>query len=282
MALMCLSGRLCAAELPDLSTVPEDIAVPKAIQAEPAPGLRVMETTRGWEGTEVQHTLYLPTDWQSGKKLPVIVEYAGNGGYRNAFGDESTGRVEDCNMGYGITEGKGCLWLCLPYVELADGVKRNAVKWWGDVGETKRYCLATVRDVCERFGGDRSRIVLCGFSRGAIGCHYIGLHDDEIAALWRGFICHSHYDGVVEKWPYAGADRASALVRLQRLGGRHEWISHEGSTSEVEKYLAESGIHGQWTIRAIPFRNHSSRWVLRDLPERLQLREWFQKVTASP
>ena len=54
-------------------------------------------------------------------------------------------------------------------------------------------------------------VILCGFSRGAIGVNYIGLHDDQIAALWAGFITHDHYDGVLEwkgqAWgsPYASS-----------------------------------------------------------------------------
>jgi len=34
------------------------------------------------EGAQVHHTLYLPTDWKPDARLPVLVEYAGNGGYR--------------------------------------------------------------------------------------------------------------------------------------------------------------------------------------------------------
>ena len=47
----------------------------------------------------------------------------------------------------------------------------------------------------------------------------IRMTDDEVAALWCGFICHSHYDGV-RSWGYAGDDRAAATERLARLGDR--------------------------------------------------------------
>lgn len=265
---------------PDLSTVPPDLQVPEARAAAPAPGVRRVQTTAGWAGTAVHHTLYLPTDWSPGKRFPVLVEYAGNGGYRNAFGDVSEGTVEGCRLGYGISGGRGFLWLCLPFVEVGEGGKRNATKWWGDVLETKRYCLATVRDVCARLGGDERAVVFCGFSRGAIAANYLGLHDDEIAPLWRAFICHSHYDGVSERWPYAGVDRASALVRLRRLGGRPQFISHEGSTRATEDWLRDTGVDGRWTFVAIPFRNHSPDWVLRDLPARRELRTWLADVLA--
>ena len=266
------------ATLPDLSTVLPDLVIPAVSDGAAAAGKRVRQTTAAWQGTQVHHLLYLPTDWQPGVQLPVLVEYAGNGGYQNKFGDVSHGIVEGSRLGYGISAGKGFIWLCLPYVETTGGTKRNTVKWWGDVEETKRYCRATVHDICARHGGDAARVFLCGFSRGSIGCNFIGLHDDGIAWLWRGFICHSHYDGVIETWPYAGADRAAALERLRRLNGRPQFISHEGSTAKTEEWLRSTGIAGDWTFVPLPFRNHSHAWVLRDLPERRLLRAWVQAV----
>ena len=49
-------------------------------------------------------------------RFPLLVEYAGNGDYANAYGDTCSGRVEDCNLGYGLSAGAGFLWLCLPTV----------------------------------------------------------------------------------------------------------------------------------------------------------------------
>lgn len=267
-----------AAALPDLSTVPADLEVPVARAVAPAPGVRSVMTTAGWAGPAVRHMLYLPTDWVPGKRYPVLVEYAGNGGYRNAFGDVSEGTVEGARLGYGISGGRGFIWLCLPFVELGATGPANAIRWWGDVAESKRYCLATLREVVARWGGDERAVVFCGFSRGAIAANYFGLHDDEIARVWRAFICHSHYDGVSERWPYAGADRVSALARLRRLGDRPQWISHEGSVAPIADWLRRTGVAGRWTFADIPFRNHSPDWTLRDLPARRELRAWLQDV----
>jgi hypothetical protein len=269
-----------AQELPDLSTVPTDLAVPAMEETAPSAGHRVRQTTPGWENTQVHHALYLPTDWTSapGRKYPVIVEYAGNGGYKNKYGDVSEGTVQGSNLGYGLSAGRDCIWVCLPYIEQAEGTKRNATKWWGDVAETNRYATATLKMLAETCGADLDKVVLAGFSRGAIGCNYLGLHDETVAPQWRAFFCHSHYDGVNERWPYAKADRASALVRLQRLKGRPQWISHEGSTKGTEEYLRSTDVKGDFTFRAIPFRNHSDQWVLRDIPERKAAREWLQRV----
>lgn len=268
-------------EMADLSSIMPDLTVPVCQEGIPAAGARVAQTTAGWAGTAAHHSLYLPSDWKPGTKFPVLVEYPGNGNYRNKFGDVSTGRVEDGRLGYGISGGKGFIWVVMPFVEIADGTRRNAITWWGDTEETKRYCIATVPDVCARFGGDEKRVILTGFSRGAIACNFIGLHDDEIAKLWLAFVCHSHYDGVNEKWPYPGADRGSALERLKRLAGRPQFISHEVSTTATEAYLKQAGITGRWTFEPIPFRNHSDQWTLRDIPARRKLRDWLGAVLAQ-
>ena len=39
------------------------------------------QSAPGYEHTSAYHALYLPANWQPGKKFPVLVEYAGNGGY---------------------------------------------------------------------------------------------------------------------------------------------------------------------------------------------------------
>lgn len=272
---------LLRGELPDLVTVPEDLHVPAMVKEPAAAGRRVQQTTTGWEGTAVHHALYLPMDWKPGGTYPVLVEYAGNGGYKNSFGDVSHGTVEGSRLGYGLSGGRGFIWLCLPFISIKYGVKSNATTWWGDVAETKRYCIATVRTVCQQWGGNERAVILCGFSRGSIACNYIGLHDDEIAGLWRGFFCHSHYDGVNTRWPYPDADAASARVRLQRLAGRPQFISMEKSVDPIRDYLGKSGVTGDFTFVPLPFRNHSDAWVLRDIPERRAAREWLQRAVSS-
>jgi hypothetical protein len=268
----------CLAQLPDLSTVPPDLVVPAMQEGTPGSGLRVRQTASGWEGTQVHHALYLPRDWEPGRRYPVIVEYAGNGGFRNAYGDVCTGRVEDCHMGYGLSAGVGFIWVAMPFVDSAAGA--NALTWWGDVEASVRYCKQAVREVCEAWGGDPARVILCGFSRGSIACNYIGLHDDDIARLWRGFLCCSHYDGV-RTWPYPDSDAASALARLKRLGDRPQFICQEGSTGATETYLKGAGVTGAFTFCTVPFRNHSDEWTLRDCTARQAARRWLAQVAGT-
>lgn len=266
-------------DLPDIRSVEPDLAVPEMTCGRPAAGKRVKQTTAGYERTEVHHALYLPVDWQAGKTYPVIVEYAGNGNYGNAYGDLSTGRVDGSHLGYGISGGEGVIWVCMPCVDTAD--RKNEITWWGDVDATVAYCTKTVKQVCQVYGGDAACVFMAGFSRGAIACNFLGLHDDDIASLWRGFVAYSHYDGVVT-WPYAGSDRVAAASRLQRLGRRPQFICQERSVAETQNYLAESCPGGNFTFQTIHFRNHNDAWALRDIPERRALRRWFRNVLDAP
>ena len=76
--LWCLNVTSVVAA-PDLSTVPADLALPKISPSDPAAGKRVKQVHPDWKQTEVYHVLYLPKDWQPGKRYPVIVEYAATG-----------------------------------------------------------------------------------------------------------------------------------------------------------------------------------------------------------
>jgi hypothetical protein len=266
-------------EYPDIRSVPTDLQTPAVMPGEASAGRRVRLTNSRWSGTEVHHTLYLPRDWKPSRRFPVIAEYAGNGNYRNRFGDVSEGTVEGSNLGYGLSGGERFLWICLPYVNAME--RRNQELWWGDVAATVEYAGEAVRDVCERFGGDPRRVILCGFSRGAIACNYIGLRNDAIASLWAGFVPYSHYDGVRETWPYADCARTSARERLERLRGRPQFILHENSVEETRRYLESTGIKGDFTFRTLAFRNHNDAWALRDVPERRAVRQWLDRLLTG-
>ncbi len=274
LAALCL-GSVARAELPDISSVLPDLTVPPLTAGAPAPGARVKHYLPEFKGTQLYHVLYLPADWKPGARYPVIVEYAGNGGYTNKYGDISTGLPEGSKLGYGISGGTNFIWLCLPFVNAQE--KKVAPNWWGDVEATIAYCKQAVRRVCSDFGGDPQSVILCGFSRGAIACGYIGLHDDEIAALWRAFILYSHYDGV-SRWSYPASDAAAAVARMQRLKGRPTFVCQEGSVEATKKFVGASGVQAPFTFQPVPFRNHNDAWTLRPSPTRAALRAWLQDV----
>ena len=260
--------------------ISNDLEVPPMLEQKPAPGKRVRQQLPAYRGTNVYHSLYLPTNYQQGstKKYPVIFEYAGNGPYQNRLGDRCTGKVEDCSMGYGISAGKDFIWVCLPFV--SKDRKQNQTKWWGEVAASVDYCKSAVSYAAQHYQVDKNRVFLCGFSRGAIACNYIGLHDREIASLWCGMICHSHYDGV-RRWSYEDSDRPSAAKRLQRLGETPQLISQEKSTQATREFIVATKIKGDFTYLDLPFPNHTDQWLLKDIPQRKKLRRWVQQVLAE-
>ena len=75
---------------PDISTVKPDLVLPVLSDSKPAAGLRVKQTLPEWRDSGVYHVLYLPPKWMAAEKLPVIIEFAGNGPYKNRFGDVSS------------------------------------------------------------------------------------------------------------------------------------------------------------------------------------------------
>jgi hypothetical protein len=247
----------------------------------PGAGRRVRAVAPEYQGTSVHHSLYLPTDWRSGDTFPVLVEYTGNEWPASG----STGRVADANLGYGLTGGKGFIWVVLPCVE--EGRQQNAVTWWGDLQATLNYCKTNVPRICDQYGGDPDNVILCGFSRGAIAANYLGLADDNIAKLWKGFLTHDHYDGV-----YRVSDAASALERLRRLNGRPQLICSALGTEKTRRYL-EKHIrldHIQFLdipvseMFAIPEERivhpHTDLWMHLESPQRRQAREWLRTVIA--
>lgn len=263
----------------------------------PEAGHQTSITAPEYAGSDVHHLLYLPPDWrpdwrERGLSWPVIVEYTGN--RYPAAG--STGTVEGAALGYGISGGR-YIWIVLPYIS-ADH-KSNAPTWWGDVEATVEYAKTNVPRACLEFGGNREQVFLCGFSRGAIGVNFLGLHDDEIAQLWCGLISHDHYDGVREwKGTTWGSPldqyRERAGERLKRLGKRPALISQAGSTRDIRDYL--EGHFDPATVtfvdvqmqRIFPeFPNdwaihpHNDRWLLHDSPERTVIWTWVESVLDS-
>lgn len=264
----------CFAEEGDLETPPMQ-------SGQPGPGKRVRQVAPEYKGSEVYHTLYLPTDWKPEGAYPVLVEYTGNRSPRHG----STGEVKDANLGYGLTGGKEFIWITMPYIE--KGGMKNALNWWGDRRATIRYCKKNLPRILEEFGGDPEKVFLCGFSRGAIATSYLGLADDEIAGFWRAFITHDHFDGDRE-WNYPESDRNAAMVRLARLKGRpvlacgiasgflrgHPEIAR---LTELKPPVAK--------IFSIPegkvIHEHTDRWMHRASEDRDKARAWLRSQVET-
>ena len=264
----------------------EDLITPVMTNEVPAAGKRVRQVAPEYKGSYVYHALYLPVDWKPGGKYPVIVEYTGN----KFPPGQGSGEVKDANLGYGMSGGKGFIWVVMPYVQ--KGRKENAVQWWGDKQATVDYCKVNLPRICRKFGGDRDNVFVCGFSRGAIGSSYIGLADDEIASLWKGMFTHDHFDGQ-KKWGYPESDRASALKRLARLKGRPVLVCGQRASNVRDQFLKNHLDLARFTFLDVPTRKifnipegkvihaHTDLWMHRDSKYRDQARAWLLEVLVS-
>jgi len=278
------------------NALPPLAEVPPMQSGEPGPGRRVRVTEPEYAGTDVHHSLYLPPDYDPARRYPVIVEYTGN--FFPASG--SSGEVSGAHLGFAATLGRGFIWVVLPFVS-ADKTG-NAVTWWGDTAATVAYAKMAVPRILAKYHGDPDRVVLCGFSRGAIAVSYIGLHDDEIARLWSAFFTHDHFDGQKE-WknqPWGsplGPYRAAAAERLRRIHGRPFWVGQNGGTKGIEAFLAEKGLldAGRFQFEAIPItawfpdipnahipHPHTDLWPLFPGESSDRLRAWLRQSLQLP
>lgn len=266
-----------------LAQTSRDLVTPKMISGSPAAGRRVRQVAPEFVGTEVYHSLYLPTDWKPNGRYPVIVEYTGNRFPTSG----STGEVKDANLGFGLSGGTRCIWIVMPYI--AKNLRQNETQWWGDIKATTDYCKTNLPRICDQFGGDRENVILCGFSRGAIATSYIGLADDDIAKLWKGFFAHDHFDGE-RKWNYDHSDRASALRRLKRLNGRPVLISDTNASNVRKNFLGQHLELAKFTFLDVPtdkiFRipegpfvhPHMDLWMHRDSEYCKRARAWLNST----
>lgn len=274
--------------LPLAETTP-DVIPPPVTAGEPAPGRRALLQLADRDVTAVAHTLCLPTDWTPEGRYPVLVEWAGNGPSTGPLGETNSGRAEDACLAVGLAGTDGCIILGLPFLDAAG--TGMVTTWWGsppafDATPTIDYAEAAIADACRRFGGDPSRVVLVGFSRGSIACNALGLANDHSAGLWHAAVCFSHYDGLRE-WPFPGSDAASASDRLRRLRGRPQLIIAE-TTSEadggppsldaIRSHLEQAGADGRFTFLETGFREHDDDWALRPTPARRLARRWLAET----
>jgi len=254
--------------------------VPPVIAKPPSAGLRVrwpvmlgganasIGSQAGGRTAEV--ILYLPEDWRPDDRYPVIVEFPGNIWFTP--GCYSTGRPEQCVIGYGMSCGRGAIWLSLPFVDAAGNVAENS---WGNPDSTADLCVRAVELICKRFGGDRERLVLTGFSRGAIACGFIGLRDDRIAALWRGLHCCQHFDG--DGWN--GATLDGAVERARRFRGAA--VFHTDNVPERIRPLEEP-LGVPVTVVQSGLGAHSAAMFLDDRDSTLRLRAWYDELVRRP
>ena len=250
---------------------PGRLEVPVVSEDPPAPGSRVRFRLPDPGGDKVHAILGLPEDWEPGRLWPVIVEYPGNLFFTgDCF---STGLPEQCVIGYGITRGRGAITLGLPFVLPENqGIAEHG---WGDPDVTADHALRFVEEVCRRYGGDRSNLVLTGFSRGAIACGYIGLRNERIAPLWKGFHACQHYDG--DGWN--GASLEGALERAKRFRGRKVFQT-DNPPRQFQPVMDAMNAEVEWVQSGLGA--HAIAMFLDDRPSTERLRSWYWALVKEP
>ena len=246
------------------------LIMPKITEGFPAAGHCVRYRLNGDENNSIYCLVYLPVNWKQGITFPVIVEYPGNIYFTKAC--YSTGLPDQCVIGYGMSKGKGAIWLSLPFVDRKTGaIVENG---WGDPDATADYAVSLVEEICARFGGERRNVILTGFSRGAIACGYIGLRNDRIAPLWKGFHACQHYDG--DGWN--GATMKGAMERAQRFAGKAVFQT-DNSAEIFQTIMDEMKAKITYVKSGLGF--HSSAMYLDDRPSTQQLRGWFNALVTD-
>ena len=266
-------SRLIAKEQIKRWIAPKDrLTVPEMESAPPTAGKRVRFRLPGEHEDSRYSVLYLPEDWTADGSYPVVVEFPGNIFFTpRCF---STGRPEQCAIGYGMTEGKA-IWLSLPFVK--DRTQDIVEDGFGDPEETARYAEHTVKFICEQLGGDLKRVILTGFSRGSIACGYIGLRDQAIADLWLGIHGCQHYDG--SPWKQSGMK--GAVKRAPRFRGKSIFQTDNARSDYAEVVDATSpDVKWHWVKSGL--KAHDTAMFLDSRASTQQLRKWYQELVAQP
>ena len=257
-------GLVAAGAAPDWVRPSGRIDLPPLRDAPPSAGQRVRYRLAEDEGTGLYSVLHLPADWRPGAAWPLIVEFPGNIFFDVAC--YSTGRPDQCVIGHGIARGRGAICLSLPFVDRAR--RAIAEDGWGDPEATAAYAVRMVGKVGDKFGADLRNVLLTGFSRGAIACGFIGLRDDRIATLWKGFHMCQHYDG--DGWNRATME--GALERALRFRGRAVFHT-DNDERAVQPVIA--AMQTQATYARSGLGAHATAMFLDDRPSTRQLRQWF-------
>ncbi len=258
----------CEGDEPEFVVNKDRVFIPELSEEKPVAGLRVKYSIAG-KG-DLYGVLYLPEDWEKGKSYPMIVEFPGNIFYTaNCY---STGLPDQCAIGYGISKGKDVILLSLPFVDYStNSVETNG---WGDPDDTVDYTIKMVEEICQRYGADKDRIMLTGFSRGAIACGFIGLRTPEIASLWSAIHCCQHFDG--DGWK--GAKYEDAELRL--LNGLDIPQFHTDNVREnLKTMMSEAGVNATYVKSKLGA--HACDMFLDDRASTEELRRWFWSVVGE-
>ena len=134
-----------------------------------------------------------------------------------------------------------------------------------------------VLDLRQDVGGKGINVVrvLKALGYEALACGFIGLRDDRIAALWKGFHACQHYDG--DGWN--GATEAGALELARRFRGKAVFQT-DNSRAKFQAVMDAMRVPVTWADSGLGA--HATAMFLDDRPSTQELRRWFRKLVTAP
>lgn len=224
----------------------------------PEPGKRTIVYLEKYP--EAPYVLFLPYNFCEERKWPVIVELLC-----------SSNNPKCAVLGYGLTRGMNCIWITVPYIN-----NEGKVSGWYFPESTVNYWLAVLDDLNAKFSIDNKKIVIAGFSLGAMATSGIGNWNDTISSKWAGYFAHAHFD----KCCYRQAgDYKERLGRFKNkkvlitVGGRDP---AKRCSLKCYKRLLEKKVTVDFM--EIPDVTHSPKWILEDSEYAEYARRWLNSI----
>ena len=203
--------------------------------ASPSAGERVKVNLAGWNAA-IYHSLYLPQNYSTDRTWPIIIDLPGNANhFENGLPDG------DCYLGWGLSKGVNFIWALCPFINTAETAM--APTWWGDgsspttqgIASTVHYITDLIANIVANYHGDINKVVLMGWSRGAIACGYIGCSSDVMASKFISWMPHSHHDG-------GTYTPAGAATRLARMLGKKTCITYGDAALDGGYANSQTGL----------------------------------------
>jgi predicted peptidase len=172
------------------------------------------------DGNEYRYQVYVPREFKTSSKWPVILALHGGAGYGNDGLLQTIGGLADAIRRHPER---------FPTIVIFPQAHADGTPGWHGAGG--RAALATVDKAVTEFSGDPSRIYLTGLSAGGNGSWYLASHyPDRFAALvvvcgfiseFRGTTSHVLYPALV---PTSEPDPFAALAK--QVAHLPIWVFH--------------------------------------------------------
>jgi len=227
----------------------------------PEPGKRITVFIDDYP--EAPYVLFLPYNYHEGRKLPVIME---------SLCIFLT--TEDAVLGYGLSKGMNCIWVTVPYVD-----DEGKLSSWNYPECTVKYWLAVLEDLNNKFAIDNSKIVIAGFSLGAMTTSYIGNWNNEISSKWSGYFAYAHFDDCCFQ------QQGNFNERILRIKDRKVFLVAGGKDSarrcSIKSYykLIQKGILVDYM--EVPDAIHCPYWILEDSKYTENARQWLNSIISD-